>query len=583
MAFSSCHDANVNSIMLLKQHCKLRPFWLEDGVSASGLLECDDSRLRIVQVEEEVGPRGVRDLVRKVSVTTSEYSVPWIVDGDVGGCLLCSAPFTVFRRRHHCRACGILICSSCFADSKIKVKALRRFERSSIVCFKCYDQLLLAHSDTAEKNLRRESVTIPPDGLLQAAAAAGAGQIAIAVAAPILAQAKVQAQAQAQAPAPAPPALKAPPPSTVKKPLTAVILSDASGLGTPETRQHIVAGAAANIVWEADDGLSTPGSTAHISPQPGGGQSVGGAGVTRLQQSLPAFWDDSSADTPEPSTPVQPAPGSAASERYFYTPSSVTGTPSVSAASSAFTPLTSAALLSQQQLLHQQKAATTSSVAQAAATGLWRPPADSPVHAPAVSTTTSIKASAPLPSSGKSAPPAIAQQRNLSPSPKPDAVVQPLTGFSLKVAKLEGVPAPGSLRITNSLALPVRMFINVTHHSAAPEAVPTVYSSTSSSSTTSSSSSSSSSSTVYCVVGPQHQAIDDAGALFSGFDVLVSSTHVTRAFADETGELLRALCVQVMAAVSAQHLVVLSPEFKLLRSATGYLGKSPPPNVKLPV
>ena len=115
--------------MLLKQHCKLRPFRLGDGVSASGLLECDDSRLRIVQVEEEVGPRGVRDLVRKVSVTTSEYSVPWIVDGDVGGCLLCSAPFTVFRRRHHCRACGILICSSCFADSKIKVKALRRFER----------------------------------------------------------------------------------------------------------------------------------------------------------------------------------------------------------------------------------------------------------------------------------------------------------------------------------------------------------------------------------------------------------------------------------------------------------------------
>ena len=87
---------------------------------------------------------------------------------------------------------------------------------------------------------------------------------------------------------------------------------------------------------------------------------------------------------------------------------------------------------------------------------------------------------------------------------------------------------------------------------------------------------------MFCVVGPQHQAIDDAGALFSGYDVLVSSAHVTRAFADETGELLRVLCVQVMASVSAQHAVVLSPEFKLLRSSTGYLGKVPPPNIKLP-
>ena len=37
----------------------------------------------------------------------------WIPDGDAPTCMLCQAKFTPFNRRHHCRACGRVLCGSC--------------------------------------------------------------------------------------------------------------------------------------------------------------------------------------------------------------------------------------------------------------------------------------------------------------------------------------------------------------------------------------------------------------------------------------------------------------------------------------
>jgi hypothetical protein len=37
----------------------------------------------------------------------------WAADKDHKVCMVCLRPFTVFNRRHHCRACGHVVCASC--------------------------------------------------------------------------------------------------------------------------------------------------------------------------------------------------------------------------------------------------------------------------------------------------------------------------------------------------------------------------------------------------------------------------------------------------------------------------------------
>jgi len=37
----------------------------------------------------------------------------WMRDSNTKTCLNCEAPFTTFRRRHHCRYCGLIFCSKC--------------------------------------------------------------------------------------------------------------------------------------------------------------------------------------------------------------------------------------------------------------------------------------------------------------------------------------------------------------------------------------------------------------------------------------------------------------------------------------
>ena len=44
-------------------------------------------------------------------VATHEHAPVWVPDQDSSTCSLCSTTFNLFRRRHHCRACGALVCA----------------------------------------------------------------------------------------------------------------------------------------------------------------------------------------------------------------------------------------------------------------------------------------------------------------------------------------------------------------------------------------------------------------------------------------------------------------------------------------
>ena len=40
----------------------------------------------------------------------------WVPDSDAPGCMICGARFTLVKRRHHCRACGKVLCAACCGD-----------------------------------------------------------------------------------------------------------------------------------------------------------------------------------------------------------------------------------------------------------------------------------------------------------------------------------------------------------------------------------------------------------------------------------------------------------------------------------
>ncbi|KAF5280477.1 hypothetical protein FQA39_LY18058 [Lamprigera yunnana] len=61
----------------------------------------------------------------------------WIPDSEADSCLHCDTKFTVIKRRHHCRACGLVLCSKC-SNKKCKLEYL---DSEARVCIKCYNIL----------------------------------------------------------------------------------------------------------------------------------------------------------------------------------------------------------------------------------------------------------------------------------------------------------------------------------------------------------------------------------------------------------------------------------------------------------
>ncbi|CAG9857615.1 unnamed protein product [Phyllotreta striolata] len=61
----------------------------------------------------------------------------WIPDSDTTSCLQCDMKFTVLKRRHHCRACGLVLCSKC-CHVRFKLEYL---DAEARICNKCHDIL----------------------------------------------------------------------------------------------------------------------------------------------------------------------------------------------------------------------------------------------------------------------------------------------------------------------------------------------------------------------------------------------------------------------------------------------------------
>ncbi|XP_060563641.1 FYVE, RhoGEF and PH domain-containing protein 6-like isoform X2 [Ruditapes philippinarum] len=79
----------------------------------------------------------------------------WIPDARVTMCMLCTCEFTVTWRRHHCRACGWVVCGNC-SDCKAPLRYLKY--KSVRVCDKCYKTLKAAAESDAKSPEKQEEL-----------------------------------------------------------------------------------------------------------------------------------------------------------------------------------------------------------------------------------------------------------------------------------------------------------------------------------------------------------------------------------------------------------------------------------------
>lgn len=90
----------------------------------------------------------------------------WIPDDTETTCMVCKTErFTMFNRRHHCRRCGRLVCSSC-STKKMTVEACR--ENPARVCDQCYSYYNREHlpglvQDTSIAKEDRDEVEETPN------------------------------------------------------------------------------------------------------------------------------------------------------------------------------------------------------------------------------------------------------------------------------------------------------------------------------------------------------------------------------------------------------------------------------------
>ncbi|RMX53301.1 hypothetical protein pdam_00015255, partial [Pocillopora damicornis] len=109
--------------------------------------------------------RGVQERDEEV-MKLGEKAPVWIPDHRVTMCMSCTSPFTLTNRRHHCRACGNVVCGAC-SESTAPLAYLEY--NQARVCDKCYDLLLKDFHTVEMKAVEEESPTSTLPPLLQEA------------------------------------------------------------------------------------------------------------------------------------------------------------------------------------------------------------------------------------------------------------------------------------------------------------------------------------------------------------------------------------------------------------------------------
>uniref|UniRef100_A0A8R1DK94 FYVE-type domain-containing protein n=2 Tax=Caenorhabditis japonica TaxID=281687 RepID=A0A8R1DK94_CAEJA len=129
-----------------------------------------DSSIATIHVLHESDSDDATTPRRERRLTESELQLGksspyWIPDSESPLCMLCNSKFTIITRRHHCRACGRVLCGSCCNEKAILEYLQEEGKKPQAVrvCQPCSAMLARIEAHEHEEKRRRESVTSESD------------------------------------------------------------------------------------------------------------------------------------------------------------------------------------------------------------------------------------------------------------------------------------------------------------------------------------------------------------------------------------------------------------------------------------
>ncbi|KAG5334563.1 ZFYV9 protein, partial [Acromyrmex heyeri] len=133
-----------------------KEFWPPNRFKSLGLLHMEHKSSSTAPEVPEHSEIDVVDEDRGASSDVSDNSLVecntvlgkqppfWIPDSDAPSCMLCDVKFTVLKRRHHCRACGKVLCNKC---CNMKYRLEYQGNIDSRVCVSCFHLLTKAENE----------------------------------------------------------------------------------------------------------------------------------------------------------------------------------------------------------------------------------------------------------------------------------------------------------------------------------------------------------------------------------------------------------------------------------------------------
>eukprot|EP01102_Stenamoeba_stenopodia_P012075 TRINITY_DN3769_c0_g1_i1.p1 TRINITY_DN3769_c0_g1~~TRINITY_DN3769_c0_g1_i1.p1 ORF type:complete len:183 (-),score=12.42 TRINITY_DN3769_c0_g1_i1:39-587(-) len=85
----------------------------------------------------------------------------WTPDEAVSRCQQCDQAFSTFKRRHHCRSCGLVFCDRC-TSKKLELPKLG-YDRPVRICPPCYRRVTSRNAQSEPSRLMSERTSVYSD------------------------------------------------------------------------------------------------------------------------------------------------------------------------------------------------------------------------------------------------------------------------------------------------------------------------------------------------------------------------------------------------------------------------------------